>query len=44
MTVSADEHYVGSLCGRLARGLKCDRTVRLAWLHGSAGQLRKRAK
>ena len=35
MTVSADEHDVGSLCDRLACALKSDRTVRLAWLHGS---------
>ena len=35
MTVSADEHDVGSLRRRLARALKSDRTVRLAWLHGS---------
>ena len=35
MTVSTDEHDVGSLCDRLARALKSDRTVRLAWLHGS---------
>ena len=35
MTVSTDEHDVGSLCDCLARALKSDRTVRLAWLHGS---------
>ena len=35
MTVSADEHDVASLCGRLAHALDGDRSVRLAWLHGS---------
>ena len=35
MTVSAGEHDVGSLRGRLARALAGDGSVRLAWLHGS---------
>ena len=35
MTVSADEHDLGRLCDRLSHALKGDRTVRLAWLHGS---------
>ena len=35
MPLSAGEHDVGSLCGRLARALEGDRSVRLAWLHGS---------
>jgi len=35
VTVPAGEHGVGSLCGRLARALAGDGSVRLAWLHGS---------
>lgn len=33
--MSTGEHDVGSLCGRLARALEGDPSVRLAWLHGS---------
>jgi len=35
VTISTGEHDLGSLCDRLAQALKDDRSVRLAWLHGS---------
>ena len=34
-TSSAGEHDAGRLCGRLVRALEGERSVRLAWLHGS---------